>query len=275
MWAPTCRLMTTPDVLVSLSLSQVGGESAAGHVFLLRSHLPAKMRPTPGSPRPVLPAVLALTLAAFLPQLSSGATPFPQDLEPISIVGRECKLRKKKKNLLCCHGDPCCSGVHVKVKPRHYISTPGERGLERWMCLRACSQRADLQTFIQLLAFLTHLVLFCCLRVGGKKGHFNSGLNIRNTHEKTFRDGSWGAVCKEWGSAPGNKPYLQVFFMVIEGGLWHETASCKLLQHLNHFTVNLFTLVCARAMWMEPIQSTSDVFAWLGWFVKPGVKTVN
>ncbi|CAJ1063039.1 sema domain%2C transmembrane domain (TM), and cytoplasmic domain, (semaphorin) 6E isoform X3 [Xyrichtys novacula] len=47
------------------------------------------MRLTPGSPPPVLPAVLALTLAAFLPQLSSGATPFPQDLEPISIVGRE------------------------------------------------------------------------------------------------------------------------------------------------------------------------------------------
>eukprot|EP00064_Thunnus_orientalis_P014987 superscaffoldBa00002698_g15035 len=47
------------------------------------------MRLTPGSPRPVLPAVLALTLTAFLPQLSSGATPFPQDLEPISVVGRE------------------------------------------------------------------------------------------------------------------------------------------------------------------------------------------
>uniref|UniRef100_A0A8C4H0F2 Semaphorin 6Cb n=1 Tax=Dicentrarchus labrax TaxID=13489 RepID=A0A8C4H0F2_DICLA len=47
------------------------------------------MRLMPGSPRPVLPAILALTLAAFLPQLSSGATPFPQDLEPISIVGRE------------------------------------------------------------------------------------------------------------------------------------------------------------------------------------------
>ncbi|XP_071324831.1 sema domain, transmembrane domain (TM), and cytoplasmic domain, (semaphorin) 6C isoform X1 [Trachinotus anak] len=47
------------------------------------------MRPTPGSPRPILPAILALTLAAFLPLLSSGATPFPQDLEPISIVGRE------------------------------------------------------------------------------------------------------------------------------------------------------------------------------------------
>uniref|UniRef100_A0A3Q1GYY2 Sema domain-containing protein n=1 Tax=Anabas testudineus TaxID=64144 RepID=A0A3Q1GYY2_ANATE len=49
----------------------------------------AKMRLMPGSPRPVLPAILALTLAAFLPQLSSGATPFPQDLEPISVVGRE------------------------------------------------------------------------------------------------------------------------------------------------------------------------------------------
>ncbi|XP_029306944.1 sema domain, transmembrane domain (TM), and cytoplasmic domain, (semaphorin) 6C [Cottoperca gobio] len=47
------------------------------------------MRLTPGSPRPVLPAILALTLAAFLPRLSSGATPFPQDLEAISIVGRE------------------------------------------------------------------------------------------------------------------------------------------------------------------------------------------
>ncbi|XP_044214129.1 sema domain, transmembrane domain (TM), and cytoplasmic domain, (semaphorin) 6E isoform X4 [Thunnus albacares] len=47
------------------------------------------MRLTPGSPRPVLPAFLALTLTAFLPQLSSGATPFPQDLEPISVVGRE------------------------------------------------------------------------------------------------------------------------------------------------------------------------------------------
>ncbi|XP_070690917.1 sema domain, transmembrane domain (TM), and cytoplasmic domain, (semaphorin) 6C isoform X1 [Pempheris klunzingeri] len=47
------------------------------------------MRLTHGSPRPVLPAILALTLAAFLPQLSSGVTPFPQDLEPISIVGRE------------------------------------------------------------------------------------------------------------------------------------------------------------------------------------------
>ncbi|XP_065813761.1 sema domain, transmembrane domain (TM), and cytoplasmic domain, (semaphorin) 6C isoform X1 [Labrus bergylta] len=47
------------------------------------------MRLTPGSPPPVLPAVLALTIAAFLPRLSSGATPFPQDLEPISIVGRE------------------------------------------------------------------------------------------------------------------------------------------------------------------------------------------
>ncbi|XP_067365450.1 sema domain, transmembrane domain (TM), and cytoplasmic domain, (semaphorin) 6C isoform X1 [Channa argus] len=47
------------------------------------------MRVMPSSPRPVLPAILALTLAAFLPQLSSGATPFPQDLEPIGIVGRE------------------------------------------------------------------------------------------------------------------------------------------------------------------------------------------
>ncbi|TNN29451.1 hypothetical protein EYF80_060401 [Liparis tanakae] len=52
------------------------------------------MRPMPGSPPPVLPAVLALALAAVWPRLSSGAAPFPQDLEPISIVGRECKFRK-------------------------------------------------------------------------------------------------------------------------------------------------------------------------------------
>lgn len=51
------------------------------------------MRPTPSSPRTGLPAILALTFAAFLPQLSSGGTPFPQDLEPLSHVGRESKLR--------------------------------------------------------------------------------------------------------------------------------------------------------------------------------------
>lgn len=51
------------------------------------------MRPTPSSPPTGLPAVLALTFAAFLPQLSSGGTPFPQDLEPLSHVGRESKLR--------------------------------------------------------------------------------------------------------------------------------------------------------------------------------------
>ncbi|XP_041844037.1 sema domain, transmembrane domain (TM), and cytoplasmic domain, (semaphorin) 6E isoform X1 [Melanotaenia boesemani] len=47
------------------------------------------MRLMPGSPPPILPAILAFTLVAFLPQLSSGATPFPQDLQPINIVGRE------------------------------------------------------------------------------------------------------------------------------------------------------------------------------------------
>ena len=52
---------------------------------------PANMRLVTGSPRPLLVALLALSLAAVLPQLSWGATPFPQDLEPISIVGRECK----------------------------------------------------------------------------------------------------------------------------------------------------------------------------------------
>ncbi|KAM4600914.1 sema domain, transmembrane domain (TM), and cytoplasmic domain, (semaphorin) 6C isoform 2-T2 [Polymixia lowei] len=47
------------------------------------------MRLVPGSPGPLLSAVLALALAAILPRLCSGATPFPQDLEPISVVGRE------------------------------------------------------------------------------------------------------------------------------------------------------------------------------------------
>ncbi|CAB1451984.1 unnamed protein product [Pleuronectes platessa] len=50
----------------------------------------ATMRLMPGSPPPVLPLLLALTLAAAsLPPLSSGAAPFPQDLEPISSVGRD------------------------------------------------------------------------------------------------------------------------------------------------------------------------------------------
>lgn len=49
------------------------------------------MRLTPGSPPPVLPAILAVALTAFLPRPSSGGTPFPQDLEPVSVVGREGK----------------------------------------------------------------------------------------------------------------------------------------------------------------------------------------
>ncbi|KAK6326323.1 hypothetical protein J4Q44_G00019680 [Coregonus suidteri] len=49
------------------------------------------MRLVPGSPRPLplLAVGLALALTALLPHLAMGATPFPQDLEPISIVGRE------------------------------------------------------------------------------------------------------------------------------------------------------------------------------------------
>ncbi|XP_062255279.1 sema domain, transmembrane domain (TM), and cytoplasmic domain, (semaphorin) 6E isoform X1 [Platichthys flesus] len=48
------------------------------------------MRLMPGSPPPVLPLLLALTFTAAVPHLSSGAAPFPQDLEPISSVGRDC-----------------------------------------------------------------------------------------------------------------------------------------------------------------------------------------
>lgn len=50
------------------------------------------MRPTPSALRTALPAVLAITLAALLPRPSAGGTPFPQDLEPLSRVGRESKL---------------------------------------------------------------------------------------------------------------------------------------------------------------------------------------
>lgn len=46
------------------------------------------------SPRSGLPALLAFALAAFLPLLSSGGAPFPQDLEPLSHVSRESKLRR-------------------------------------------------------------------------------------------------------------------------------------------------------------------------------------
>ncbi|KAI9515439.1 Semaphorin-6D [Dissostichus eleginoides] len=46
------------------------------------------------------PLLLALTLASFLPQLSSGGTPFPQDLEPISIVGRECEFNRNLHNII-------------------------------------------------------------------------------------------------------------------------------------------------------------------------------
>lgn len=98
----------------------------------------AKMRLMPGSPRPVLPAILALTLAAFLPQLSSGATPFPQDLEPISVVGRECKFK------ICVAMVIRVSGVDVKVESLRYYLITGEHGLERWMCLRACLQQVNL-----------------------------------------------------------------------------------------------------------------------------------
>lgn len=71
--------------------------------FSSRVLSPAKMRLMPCSPPPVLPAIVALTLAvAALPLLSSGATPFPQDLEPVSIVGRECKFRLT----FCCYSNP-------------------------------------------------------------------------------------------------------------------------------------------------------------------------
>lgn len=104
----------------------------------------AKMRLMPSSPRPVLPALLALTLAAFLPQLSSGATPFPQDLEPISIVGRECKFK------ICVAMVIPVAGVDVKVESLRYYFITGDHGLVRRMCLRVCLQQVNLRRFIQL-----------------------------------------------------------------------------------------------------------------------------
>ena len=76
-----------------------------GHVFLVSSQhavlLPAIMRQQRAAPPSLLTAALALTFAlAVSPRLTCGATPFPQDLEPISIVGRE-----SKSLTLCCHGD--------------------------------------------------------------------------------------------------------------------------------------------------------------------------
>lgn len=80
--------------LTPLTLSlQVDAELAVGHELLLSSPPPPTMRPSPTSPRTGLPAVLAFTLAALFPPLTSGAAPFPQDLEPLSHVGRESKLR--------------------------------------------------------------------------------------------------------------------------------------------------------------------------------------
>lgn len=100
----------------------------------------AKMRPMVVLPRPILPAFLALTFVAFLAQLSSGATPFPQDLEPISVVGRESKFK-----ICCCHGDPCCRSTcksRARVTKAYLVT--GGYSLVRWMCLRLCLQQANL-----------------------------------------------------------------------------------------------------------------------------------
>ena len=85
-----------PDPACVLSpLPQVGGCSAAGHVFLVSTQsavLPAVMRQLRAAPPSLLAAALALAFAlAVSPRHTCGATPFPQDLEPISVVGRESK----------------------------------------------------------------------------------------------------------------------------------------------------------------------------------------
>lgn len=100
----------------------------------------AKMRLMVVLPRPILPAFLALTFVAFLAQLSSGATPFPQDLEPISVVGRESKFK-----ICCCHGDLCCRSTcksRARVTKAYLVT--GGYSLVRWMCLRLCLQQANL-----------------------------------------------------------------------------------------------------------------------------------
>lgn len=107
------------------------------------------MRPTPSSPRTGLPAILAFTFAAFLPQLSSGGTPFPQDLEPLSHVGRESKFRmccvtmatrlsevalKAKQSIMTLHWGAGRGGggkvdIHRKQACTHLFSTGSSRSV--------------------------------------------------------------------------------------------------------------------------------------------------
>lgn len=140
------------------------------------------MRLMPGSPRPILPAILALTLTAFLPQLSSGAMPFPQDLEPISVVGRECKFK-----IYCVAIVIFVAGVDVKVKQGVtkvlYLIT-GEHSLVRCVCV--CKGHVHSKQICR--------GLFCCWNIYSfssvlltwcEKGSFSSGSNCTNMPENT------------------------------------------------------------------------------------------
>lgn len=78
------------------------------------------MRLTPGL-RPLL--MVALTLSSYMLQVSGAAAPFPKDLEPISIVGRQREFivigfhRALKKNKLLI--TLICVGFSLHLKTQH------------------------------------------------------------------------------------------------------------------------------------------------------------
>lgn len=74
-------------ILISCSLSVLRWKSTVGHAVGLSAVAGAEMRLVLEL-RPLLALTLSLTCLLLL---SNVATPFPQDLEPISIVGSECE----------------------------------------------------------------------------------------------------------------------------------------------------------------------------------------
>ena len=54
-----------------------------------------------GPPRPLLALTVALVLSACPRPAFPGAMPFPQDLEPISMVGSECEYQATAGSCSC------------------------------------------------------------------------------------------------------------------------------------------------------------------------------
>lgn len=128
----------------------------------------ANMRLTPGSPQPTLTAILALTLAAFLPQLSSGGTPFPRDLEPVSIVGKECKFQ-----IFCVTIMILVSDVVVKAKKVIICHDCGTQ-LREPCFSRTCLVQGILQRFILDFNSSGSVWFICC-----KTSHETCGLVLK------------------------------------------------------------------------------------------------